>query len=290
MHYYPFNIGDYIKSTQHLTNEEDICYRRLLDWYYDTEGPIPIDIPAVARRVRSTQEIAQSVLDEFFERADEGYRNHRADIEISAFRQYIETQRANGARGGRPKKTLGNPITNPSITDRKPTVKPTNNQEPTNNNQDKNVDAPAADDSENQSPKSPRQRKEKVTDGTPAPHADHPPQDIPKELWGDFLRLWSKSKKVFTNTALSELRREAEKAGWTLQQVLERCCKRGQVSFEAAWVGTDAGQAIETPKRWQDSVSGIRNKGIELKIPWRHGTTIGQYTKLLEEHLAGPRP
>jgi uncharacterized protein YdaU (DUF1376 family) len=43
MHYYKFNIADYRSATAHLTNEEDLAYRRLLDMYYDTEVPIPND-------------------------------------------------------------------------------------------------------------------------------------------------------------------------------------------------------------------------------------------------------
>jgi uncharacterized protein YdaU (DUF1376 family) len=30
MNYYAFHIGDYIADTAHLTNEEDLCYRRAI--------------------------------------------------------------------------------------------------------------------------------------------------------------------------------------------------------------------------------------------------------------------
>ena len=43
MHYYQFSIGDYKAATGHLSNEEDLAYRRLLDMYYDTESKIPLD-------------------------------------------------------------------------------------------------------------------------------------------------------------------------------------------------------------------------------------------------------
>jgi uncharacterized protein YdaU (DUF1376 family) len=52
MHYYTFNIGDYRGATAHLSNEEDLAYRRLLDMYYDTEKKIPVDSQWVARRLR----------------------------------------------------------------------------------------------------------------------------------------------------------------------------------------------------------------------------------------------
>ena len=44
MHYYQFNIGDYAKATRHLTNDEDLAYRRLIELYYDTEKPLIKDI------------------------------------------------------------------------------------------------------------------------------------------------------------------------------------------------------------------------------------------------------
>ena len=33
MHYYPHHIGDYKSATAHLSNEEDLAYRRLLEMY-----------------------------------------------------------------------------------------------------------------------------------------------------------------------------------------------------------------------------------------------------------------
>jgi uncharacterized protein YdaU (DUF1376 family) len=120
MHYYQFNIGDYIKNTLHLSVMEDIAYRRLLDLYYDSEQPIPTDIPKVSRRLRMDCEVVQSVLDEFFELTEDGYRNHRADLEILDYQEYLAKQKANGLKGGRPKKTQVKPTDNPSKTQNNP--------------------------------------------------------------------------------------------------------------------------------------------------------------------------
>jgi uncharacterized protein YdaU (DUF1376 family) len=120
MHYYQFNIGDYIKNTLHLSVMEDIAYRRLLDLYYDSEQPIPIDIPKVSRRLRMDCDVVQSVLDEFFELTEDGYRNHRADLEILDYQEYLAKQKANGLKGGRPKKTQVKPTDNPSQTQNNP--------------------------------------------------------------------------------------------------------------------------------------------------------------------------
>ena len=46
VNYYPHHIGDYSKDTSHLTMLEDAAYRRMLDVYYATEKPLPLDQPA----------------------------------------------------------------------------------------------------------------------------------------------------------------------------------------------------------------------------------------------------
>ena len=84
MHYYSFNIGDYQSHTNHLSDLEDLAYRRLLDWYYLHESPIPTDIEETARqiRMRSHSDCIASVLKEYFELTKKGWIHHRADREI----------------------------------------------------------------------------------------------------------------------------------------------------------------------------------------------------------------
>jgi len=85
MHYYQFNIGDYKSHTEHLSEMEDLTYRRLLDWYYLHETPIPLDLTETARRIRmrSHNDCITIVLQEYFERTDDGWIHHRANKEIS---------------------------------------------------------------------------------------------------------------------------------------------------------------------------------------------------------------
>ena len=84
MHYYQFNIGDYQSHTAHLSEMEDLAYRRLLDWYYLHECPIPLDSNEIARqiRMRSHSDSIAIVLQEYFERTTDGWIHHRADKEI----------------------------------------------------------------------------------------------------------------------------------------------------------------------------------------------------------------
>jgi len=130
MHFYEFNIGDYAKKTQHLTNEEDLAYRRLLDMYYDTENPVlTTGLATLSRRLRVDEKALQNVLDEFF---PDG-KNKHADEKIKEYHEYLIRQKTNGSKGGRPKHK---PTANPVLTQNNPvpsqplTTKPlTTNQE-----------------------------------------------------------------------------------------------------------------------------------------------------------------
>ena len=112
MIWYKFHLGDYITHTMHLSDAEDLAYRRLLDLYYMSERPIPLDTESVSRRIRLDLDITESVLNEFFEHTEEGYRNHRCDVEISKYQHQVATNTLLGKRGGRPKKTESEPNQN----------------------------------------------------------------------------------------------------------------------------------------------------------------------------------
>ena len=123
MIWYKFHLGDYITHTTHLSDAEDLAYRRLLDLYYISERPIPLDTESVSRKIRLDLDITESVLDEFFERTEEGYRNHRCDLEIGKYQRQVETNRSLGKRGGRPKKTESETESKPNTNPKKIQIK-----------------------------------------------------------------------------------------------------------------------------------------------------------------------
>jgi uncharacterized protein YdaU (DUF1376 family) len=146
MHYYQFNIGDYAKSTKHLTLLEDLAYRRLLDIYYDTEKPLISNVKQLARIAGMSEYIDEinNVLSDFFTETEEGFTQKKTACEIQAYQAKAGAARVNGKLGGRPKKTHPEPketqsvnFTNPDETGLKPNYKPlTINQEPLTNNQE----------------------------------------------------------------------------------------------------------------------------------------------------------
>ncbi len=62
------------------------------------------------------------------------------------------------------------------------------------------------------------------------------PDDVDPGVWGDFAALRKQHNATLTETALKGLRREGQKAGMDLQEVLEFCCQQGYRGFKAAWV------------------------------------------------------
>jgi uncharacterized protein YdaU (DUF1376 family) len=197
MHYYQFNIGDYVSHTRHLSPIEDIAYRRLLDAYYLSERPLNSGLTTVARQIglRDYEQEVKIVLEEFFRLADDGWINSRADKEIAHFHSKIQ-QASKAGRASAERRS------NARSTD----VQPTNNQEPLTNNHKPNKNTVA------------------------------PPFGVKDSVWQDWLKLRKAKKAAVTQTAIDGIQREADKAGVSLQVALETCCERGWTGFKADWM------------------------------------------------------
>lgn len=71
------------------------------------------------------------------------------------------------------------------------------------------------------------------------------PEGVSVQTWKDFI----KSRKAkLTQTALDGIQREANKAGWSLEDALKECCTRGWRGFKADWVSDkqDTGRQQKT--------------------------------------------
>ena len=202
MNFYPFHIGDYISHTSHLTDEEDLAYRRMIDLYYMTETPLPNDFYWIARRVKSGTVIVETLLKEFFELENDGlWHSSRADKEIAKY-QYLSESGKKGAEkrwGNREvKPTDSPPISTPNAT---PIATKTKNQEPI-----------------------------------------HTPEGVSSDLWSDFLAYRKRLKAPVTDRVLARLIKESKDANMTLEQVLETIIFKGWRSFEASWMKSDVKQ------------------------------------------------
>ena len=128
MHYYSWHISDYQSHTAHLDALEDITYRRMLDWLYLHEKPLPLDVKEIERliRMRAQSDIIERILKEFFKKNKSGWRHVRCEREIKKFRKWVKKQSENGAKGGRPRKQASaeKPIANPPLIEKKPIANP----------------------------------------------------------------------------------------------------------------------------------------------------------------------
>lgn len=128
MNFYPFHIGDYLSQTAHLSDSEDIAYRRMIDLYYQSEKPFT-DVAWVARRIRSTVEIVALILAEFFEHRDGMWHNKRCDEELAKYHAMQDGGRKGAAM------RWAKPSDSPPIPPPKHPPMPTKNQEPLTKNQ-----------------------------------------------------------------------------------------------------------------------------------------------------------
>jgi len=93
MNWYKFHLGDYITQTAHLSDAEDLCYRRLLDLYYMTEKPLQANIEWLAKRTRLDTDIVEFVVNDYFELREDGYHNNRCDEEIAKYQAQVSTNK-----------------------------------------------------------------------------------------------------------------------------------------------------------------------------------------------------
>jgi hypothetical protein len=63
------------------------------------------------------------------------------------------------------------------------------------------------------------------------------PEGLDPKVWQDFLAIRKAKRSPLTQTALEGIRREALKAGVSLEAGLRTCCERGWQSLKAEWIG-----------------------------------------------------
>jgi len=69
------------------------------------------------------------------------------------------------------------------------------------------------------------------------------PEGVSQEIWESFVKQRKASRAVITPTVIASIQKEADKAGWTLEQALAECAARGWRGFKADWVAPKANPA-----------------------------------------------
>jgi uncharacterized protein YdaU (DUF1376 family) len=100
VNYYDHHIGDFNNATRHLNRIERSIYRDLMDVYYDTEKPLPLDLSVICRKIiaRSNEEATavEQVLNEFFIKTAQGWFHSRCEEVIAAYHASTSAKSAAG--------------------------------------------------------------------------------------------------------------------------------------------------------------------------------------------------
>jgi uncharacterized protein YdaU (DUF1376 family) len=212
MHYYQFNIGDYQSHTSHLTEMEDLAYRRMIEWCYLHERALPVEIAEIGRliRMRSHSDSIATVLREFFESTADGWSNARVVKEIVKFGEKSEKARRSAKSrwdaNALPTQSEGNA-----------------NQEPITKKQET------------------KEKKQAVAC----------PPDVDQKVWDDWVQLRKTKRAAVTQTVINSSRKEAELAGLSFEEFLTEWCLRGYQGLKAEWLLKEKQKAPAAPtKDW----------------------------------------
>ena len=98
MHFYKRFIGDYRKKTARLTPLEHGVYGLLLDEFYATEAPLPLDAGELANivgaRTDADKAAIKKVLGRYFTKSGAGWVNPRAEEEVGNTRKFSAAQKS----------------------------------------------------------------------------------------------------------------------------------------------------------------------------------------------------
>ena len=247
MHYYKRNLGDYAKKAGRLSMLQHGAYTLLIDACYDREQ-FPTRDEAIDWTWASSSvevEAVDFVLCKFFVLQDGLYVQARIQEELLDYHEKaIANKRIADERETKRKANR---------TNRAPVVdEPPPNHEPLTINQEPVVTTPP-------DGGVPRKRS------TPAAAAR--PDDVSEPVWQDFQRLRRERRAPLTDTALAGVRREAQKAGVSMEVAVAYCCEAGWQGFNAGWYADRQGAARGTAATGETAYQRSMRERIEEAAP-----------------------
>ena len=97
------------------------------------------------------------------------------------------------------------------------------------------------------------------------------PEGVSLEVWDSFVKQRKTSRAVITPSVIRSIQKEADKAGWSLEQALAECAARGWRGFKAAWVKE---QLSRSEERQNVMAELTRGKSIPKTPFWAKPETI----------------
>lgn len=71
------------------------------------------------------------------------------------------------------------------------------------------------------------------------------PDDVAQDVWDSWLVVRKSKNAKLTTVAMAAVKREADKAGWTLEAAIRECAERNWQTFRASWL-SDKAQAFQS--------------------------------------------
>jgi uncharacterized protein YdaU (DUF1376 family) len=233
MHYYKHHIGDFLKDTGHLSNDQMGVYLRMLWKYYLDEKPLGDDCEGIAFAMRSDEKTVQLILRHFFVLADDGWHHKRCDQEIAEY--HNKSEKAKNSASAR----WNNANAKQSQNERKADAQENDaNHKPIPNNH------------------KPVNKRQAVAR----------PDDVFENIWNDFLALRKAKRSPLTKTALDAIEREAEKVPTSLNDALAMCCARGWQGFKAEWVADLASKPKAAPVSFAQQAADIARTTVPSRV------------------------
>jgi len=202
MHYYKRNLGDYAKKAGRLTMLQHGSYTLLIDSCYDREV-FPTLEQALEWTWASTEaevEAVKFVLSRFFTLDKDGcYVQDRILQELLEYHAKADTNK-------------------------RIAIERETKRREKSTNREQSVNEP------------PPNHKPITNNHKPVTNINTTPEGVSQTVWQDFVSHRKANKASITQTAITRIANEAEKAGWTLEQALSECVARGWKGFKADWV------------------------------------------------------
>lgn len=217
MNFFKLYIGDYQRDTAHLSVTEHGAFMLMLQHYYATEKPLPVG-KALHRMLRATDKAERAAIDavasQFWRTTEAGLVNDRADEEITKAATQASTNRDTALA-------------------REAARKAAREQHEQSTNR-------ATNDSTKPPPRA-RNHSHSQTEptgsvGRARERALPCPPDVDPRVWGDWQALRAKKRAAVSETTVEEARKEAAKAGLSLDEFLRVWCMRGSQGLSADWL------------------------------------------------------
>lgn len=234
MKFYSFEIGNWDASTKYLNVVEKGVYLELLNAYYTTEKPLS-DLfckrVAIAMQMDLQMDLVCTVfaiLEQFFYKTEEGWRHKKCDEVIAKYHDISEKRSESAKKRGKKQTVVmqaqceSKAIAEQLQSNSKPIEPLSINHNLEDIYKEKNI----------------KKRSHRSSDIAK-------PDDVSEQVWNDFVTLRKTKKAPITETAINGFRKDAEKNGVSLEEVIAFAVKNG---YQGSYYKKEQGATSAIPK------------------------------------------